>query len=63
MEDLDNGMVRLQLSASMHSLGFAAEQARKAGEAARALMDHRRLHWTRHEHRVTPLDGLRAPDR
>ncbi len=54
MEDLDGGMVRLQLSASMHSLGFAAEQARRAGEAAKALMDHRRLHWTVYERRVTP---------
>lgn len=53
MEDLDDGMVRLQLCTSMHSLGFAAEQARKVGEAARALMDHRRLLWTVHERRGT----------
>lgn len=54
MEDLENGMVRLQLSTSMHSLGFAAEQARRAGEAARALMDHRRLKWIAHARGGTP---------
>lgn len=53
MEDLNDGMVRLQLSTSIHSLGFAAEQVRQAGEAARALMDHRRLSWTVHERRTT----------
>lgn len=49
IEDLGDGMVRLQLSTSMHSLGFAADQARKAGEAASALMNQRRLRWTVHE--------------